>query len=122
MEILLLFAGVFVFSLTLRQVGIVPVVERSVGEMKHAGAVLRSDQLSDADKEATARRAAAAMSMVFLGIIWRLIIAAGAAALAIAAGLATGLSRYDRLEAAATDPLLLGLALIVSIAVFLVRR
>lgn len=122
MEILLLFMAVAVFSLTLRRVGVVPAVGRGVSELKYVNTLLRSDEIDDEEKELAARQAASVLGAAFLEISWRLLVASGAGALVVAAGIATGLSGRDRLQAAAEDPLLLGIAAVLSIVVFLARR
>jgi|GEM_PF-1896100 len=121
MAILFLGLGILAFALALRWLKLVPIVARGGRRVRHVGALLRSPEVSDPEKEAAARTAAIALTRVFLEICWRSAVAVAAALALMWAGAVLNLYSHQEIAAAAVDPIVIGVAVVLSVIAMVVR-
>lgn len=117
---LVLSLSIVVFLICMKLFGVVESVRPVFEDSNAALAVMRSTELSDAEKEAAIQKAAIAMFGAFLVVTLRVVATLVVPAVFVWAGTATGLYTMDGAVAAAEDWTFLTVSSLVVLVVFVV--
>lgn len=119
---LFLLVGLVAFILTLKWVGIVPLMSQRARAAVATGRLLRSPDVADVEKEAAARTTALLMIRTAFDILWRTVCATSAAAICVGAGVLFGLFTVAEAATVAVDPTFLGSTLAGGVVLALIFR
>jgi hypothetical protein len=114
--------GLFVFVLAFHFLKIVPVARDSFAVSRKAFDTVRSNVLSDEEKEATSRQAAARLFGGFFSILGRSVAALAVSLLPILFGASIGLFTTGEAAAAATNGYFIGGSLLLVLPMIAVFR
>lgn len=114
--------GLFLFVLAFHFLKIVPATKDSVAVARGAFDVVRSRSISDEEKEAASRQAAAQLFGGFISILIRSAAALAISLLPVLFGATTGLFTIGEATAAATNGYFVGGSLLLVLPVMVVLR